>query len=159
MRTIGSPKELERRRIRAIELLQQGEKPKMICRFFKVTPKTVSVWKKLARNGLENLLAKKIPGRKPRLSVEQLSELKEMLLKGAMAHGWPNDLWTANRVKALVLKELKISFHPEHLRKILRWKMNWTSQKPEKQSRERDPEEVENWKTKEFPRIKKKQKD
>ena len=128
MRPIGSPKELERKRIRAIELIQEGEKPKTICRFFRVTPKTVSLWKRLARGGIENLRAKKVPGRKPRLSDEQLFELREMLLKGAMEYGWPNGLWTARRVKELVFRKFKIEFHHEHIRKILHLKLNWTSQ-------------------------------
>src|ERR671914_2448632 len=46
----------------------------------------------------ETLAAKPHPGPTPRLSDEQIKELEALLLRGARAHGWPNDLWSAQRV-------------------------------------------------------------
>jgi hypothetical protein len=33
-------------------------------------------------------------GQAPRLSAAQLAQLKQVLLQGPKAHGWPDDLWT-----------------------------------------------------------------
>src|SRR5205823_9849117 len=43
--------------------------------------------------------------------------------------------------------------HPEHVRKLLKRRLRWTSQKPRRQARERDDKEMERWLGDEFPRI------
>ena len=43
--------------------------------------------------------------------------------------------------------------HPEHVRKILKNRLGWTSQKPRRKARERKDKEIERWKGDEFPRI------
>lgn len=60
------------------------------------------------------------PGPRPRLGDEQLRELERLLLEGARAHGWPNDLWSAGRVAGLVRRRFGVGYHAEHVRKILR---------------------------------------
>jgi transposase len=59
-------------------------------------------------------------------------------LKGAKAHGWRTELWTAARVAELVERHFHVRFHPEHVRKILKRRLKWTSQKPQRKARERD---------------------
>lgn len=82
-------------------------------------------------------------------------KLERLLLKGATAHGCPNDLWTATRITELIEGHFDVKFHPEHVRKIVKERLGWTSQKPQKRAKERDEDEVERWKEQEFPRIKK----
>jgi transposase len=60
------------------------------------------------------------------------------LLQGAGAHGWRTERWTAARVADLIERHFGIAFHPEHVRKVLKRKLGWTSQKPQKRARERD---------------------
>jgi hypothetical protein len=69
------------------------------------------------------------------------------------AHGWHNQLWTAARVARLIEREFRISYHPEHVRKILKRRLGWTSQKPRRKARERNDKEVARWVGDEFPRI------
>jgi hypothetical protein len=76
-----------------------------------------------------------------------------LLSKGAKAHGWHNELWTAARVARLIERHFDISYHPEHVRKILKRRLGWTSQKPRRRARERDDKEVARWVGDEFPRI------
>lgn len=59
-----------------------------------------------------------------------------------MHHGWPNQLWTADRVQTLILRHFGIKFHSEHVRKILK-RRGWTSQKPQKHPFQRDDHEVD----------------
>jgi transposase len=59
-------------------------------------------------------------------------------LQGAKAHGWRTELWTATRVADLIERHFEVSFHPEHVRKILKRKLGWTSQKPQRKAKERD---------------------
>ena len=39
-------------------------------------------------------------------------------------------------------RTLKVSFHPEHVRKILKQRLRWTSQKPEKRAKARGEEAI-----------------
>jgi transposase len=53
-----------------------------------------------------------------------------LLLEGAKAHGWRTELWTAARAAELIGRHFRIRFHPEHVRKLLKRRLRWTSQKP-----------------------------
>jgi transposase len=99
------------------------------------------------------LNAKPVRGPRPRLSNYQLRKLERLLQQGAKNHGWPNDLWTADRVARLLRDRFGVSFHPEHVRKILKRRLGWTSQKPRRQARERNDKEMERWLDDELPRI------
>ena len=138
MRPIGTAEELQRRRIRAVELVEQGESPDDVARFLGCGRSSVYTWVKLAREGPGKLAAKPHPGRTPRLGEADRKRLEELLLEGAVAHGWRTELWTAARVADLIERHFQVSFHPEHVRKVLKRKLGWTSQKPQKRARERD---------------------
>lgn len=138
MRPIGTAEELRRRRLRAVELVEQGESPDDVARFLGCGRSSVYTWVKLARQGAEKLAAKPHAGPKPRLSASQLAELEGLLRRGAKAHGWRTELWTAGRVAELIERHFKIRFHPEHVRKLLKRRLHWTSQKPQKRAKERD---------------------
>jgi len=138
MRPIGSAEELQRRRLRAVELVQQGESPEDVARFLGCGRSSVYTWLKLARDDLGALAAKPHPGRTPRLDDAGRERLEALLLQGAKAHGFRTELWTAARVADLIERHFRVSFHPEHVRKILKRKLNWTSQKPQRRAKERD---------------------
>jgi len=138
MRPVGTAEELQRRRLRAVELVQQGESPEDVARFLGCGRSSVYTWVKLARQAPETLGAKPPVGPKPRLSAEQLRELEALLLKGAKAHGWRTELWTAARATELIERHFHVRFHPEHARKVLKRRLSWTSQKPQRRARERD---------------------
>src|SRR5690606_10824007 len=92
-------------------------------------------------------------GPTPRLSDQQLAQLEQLLLQGAQHHGWPNQLWTASRVATLIERHFHLKYHPEHVRKILTGRLNWSSQKPQLRAKEQNDKEVERWRDDEFPRI------
>jgi transposase len=138
MRPIGTAEELQRRRLRAVELVNQGESPEDVARFLGCGRSSVYTWLKLAREDLGKLAAKPHPGRTPRLGEVERKRLEELLMQGAKAHGWRTDLWTAARVADLIERHFKVAFHPEHVRKVLRRKLNWSSQKPQRRAKERD---------------------
>ena len=135
---IGTAEELQRRRIRAVELVNSGESPEDVAHFLGCGRSSVYTWVKLAREDPGKLAAKPHPGRTPRLTEADRERLEELLLQGAVAHGWRTELWTAARVADLIERHFQVSFHPEHVRKVLKRKLGWTSQKPQKRARERD---------------------
>jgi transposase len=152
MRSEGTAAELERRRRRAVRLVDAGERPGVVARILGVTPSSLSRWRRLARLP-DGLAAKPALGPTPRLSDEQLTALETLLHLGAVAHGWPNHLWTAARVARLIQRHFGIGYHPEHVRKILKTRLGWTSQKPQKHARECNDQEVERWIADDWPRI------
>jgi transposase len=99
------------------------------------------------------LSAKPARGARRRLTDPQLRELERLLEQGAPAHGFPNELWTAARVTHVIQRHFGITYHPEHVRKLLRRRLHWTSHKPQRRARQRNDKEVERWKADEFPRI------
>src|SRR5277367_4820219 len=101
MRSIGTASELERRRRRAVALVDAGETPSVVARILGVTPTSLHRWRRLAHQP-DGLAAKPARGPKPRLSDQQLVALEGLLNKGAVAHGWPNHLWTGKRVAVLI---------------------------------------------------------
>jgi DDE superfamily endonuclease/winged helix-turn-helix protein len=82
-----------------------------------------------------------------------LRQLERLLREGAQAHGWHNQLWTAARVARLIERHFDLRYHPEHVRKLLKRRLGWTSQKPRRKARERDDKEVQRWLDDEYPRI------
>jgi transposase len=73
------------------------------------------------------LAAKPQLGPTPGLTAADLRRLGELLVQGAKAHGWHNELWTAARVARLIERQFHIDYHPEHVRKILKRRLGWTS--------------------------------
>src|SRR5436305_392377 len=152
MRPEGTATELERRRQRAVQLVEQGESPTVVARILGVTPSSLHRWRRLAQqpHGLD---AKPLLGPTPGLSDYHLRKLERFLLQGAHKHGWANRLWTADRVAQLIRKRFGLSYHPEHVRKILKRRLDWSSQKPQLRAKEQNDKEVERWLDDEFQRI------
>jgi transposase len=153
MRPPGTTAELERRRRRAVDLFHKGESPTLIARILGVQRGSVYRWARLAAQGPDGLAAVHNPGPTPRLDDDQLGALEALLLQGARAHGWPNDLWTAARVALVIRRHFGVGYHPDHVRRFLRTRLHWTSQKPQRKARERDEDEIARWRREEFPRI------
>ena len=123
--------------------MNRGESPTVIARILGVCRTSLYRWKKMAQSAPEGLAAKAHPGPKQRLTAEQLGELEALLLQGATQHGWPNVLWTAQRVAEMILRHFGITYHVEHVRTILRHRLRWSSQKPQKKAKQRNNEKID----------------
>jgi transposase len=133
-------------------LVEAGESPLTVARILGVTRASLRRWRRSARRG-DSLAAKPAPGPRPRLGDAQLAVLEGLLRQGAVAHGWSNHLWTSKRVAVLIQRHFGVRYHPDHVRKILNRRLNWTSQKPQKRARQRNVKEVERWIDDDWPRI------
>jgi transposase len=149
-----SPKawELERRRRHAVALLHQGESPTVVARILGVHRVTLYAWLRKEQRP-DGLAAKPHRGQPPRLSDPQLQQLEQLLLQGAKAHGWTNDLWTCRRIAELIRRRFGVSYHPDHVGRFLHTRLRWSCQKPQRRARERDDADIDFWKRYEFPRI------
>ena len=156
MRPHGTPEELERRRMRAIRLLQEGRQPVEVAPMVGVDRRSVRRWNATFRkDGMQSLKHKKAAGRPQRLSDKQKQQLAKALLKGAQAHGFQTDLWTCPRVALLIKKRFAVRYHVDHIGRLLHG-MGFSPQKPQRRAIERDEKEIRRWIKEEWPKIKKK---
>jgi len=106
------------------------------------------------RRGADALKVGASPGRPLKLKPAQRRRLLRLLLKGPLAHGYNTNVWTTARIAELIRREFGVSYHRDHVGRLMR-SLNWSHQKPEKRAIERNEEEIERWKQKERPRIRK----
>lgn len=156
MRPVGSGKQLERRRERALALLREGRAPVEVARLVGVDRRSVRRWNAAYRKqGAEGLAARPAPGRPSKLSARQREQLEKMLLRGAGANGFESDLWTCPRVARVINRRFGIGYHVDHIGRLLR-SLGWTPQRPTRRALERDEEGIQRWVKQDWPRIKKK---
>ena len=92
-----------------------------------------------------------------RLTSKQKERLVRLLAKGAMAHGYRTELWTTQRIADLIERRLGVSYHRNHVGKLLH-QIGWSHQKPERRAVERDEAAIAAWKRSVWPRVKKRRK-
>jgi len=156
MRPAGNPEVLQQRREHAIKLLKQGRQPVDVARVVGVDRRSVRRWNAAYRDkGSKGIMAIPNTGRPPRLNAQAKKLLERALLKGAQAAGFPNDLWTCPRVAHLIKTSFAISYHVDHIGRLL-GSLGFSPQKPERRARERDEKAIQTWLKTQWPRIKKK---
>jgi len=159
MRPKGSAEELERRRRRAMALLDQGMKPAAIARAVGTSRASVTRWRQMYESGGQKAIeAKPHPGGASRLTAAQRKRLVRMLLQGPRKHGYGTELWTLARVAEVIAVTFGVEYHPSAVWHILR-SLGWSCQKPERRARERDEEAIQWWRREDWPRIKKRPQD
>lgn len=124
-----------------------------IARFLGVNRSSIYRWRQAAARGPQALAARPQPHRPPSLADTQLRRLEQLLIQGAAAHGWPNELWTTTRIAQLIERHFKIHYHHDHVGRFLRRRLGWSVQKPMRRARERDEAAILDWQSREFPRI------
>jgi transposase len=147
---------LEARRLQAAELFAQGRTQAEVARTLGVSRQSAHVWHtRFTQGGMDALRSRGPTGPEPKLSAVQLARVEEALLAGAMANGFDTDLWTLERVGVVICQLTGVRYHPGHVWVILRRRLGWTLQRPERRASERDEEAIARWVAHEWPRIKK----
>ena len=155
MRPHGSPKLLEKRRRKAMQLLDSGLSLNEVARKIGCNASSVMRWRNQRnKNGEKGLKPKPVPGRPSKLTEKQKNKLLKLLLKGAMANGYNTELWTTARIVEIIEREFHVSYHRDHVGRMM-GRLGWSYQKPTRRSLQRDEKEIEKWKNGQWPRIKK----
>lgn len=155
MRLVGSPQQLEKRRLRAISLLESGKTYREAAHIVGASLSSIVVWTQAYRQeGVAGLQSKPTPGRPPALAEREKVKLEKILLKGPLKAGYSTDLWTLKRIAEVIARRFQVSYHPCHVWKVLK-AMEWSCQKPERRALQRDEETIRKWQRYKWPRIKK----
>lgn len=149
----------EGRRMRAWELKQAGWSQRAIAGALGVSESAVCQWMRRAREGGggEALRRRPAPGPTPKLTADQRAQVPTLLMRGAEAHGFVGDVWTAPRVATVIRREFGVSYHPAHLSRLLR-QLDWSVQQPVTQATQRDAAAIDRWWQERWPALKKKPK-
>jgi len=143
----------EWRRFRAFELYQQGWRQKGIAIVLDVTPSAVSRWVTLARDGgAEALRTKPAPGRPPKLTPEQMQLVPDRLWHGPEAYGFRGELWTCQRVAAVIHQEFGVHYSRSEVSRLLKG-LGWTPQVPVTRAIQRDEAAIEQWRRNVWPQV------
>ena len=155
MRPRGSPQVLEQRRRNVIGFLRQNLSLHEIARRLGCHASSVLRWREAWQaEGPDGLKAKPASGRPSRLTAKQKVRLVGLLTRGAMAHGYRTELWTTQRIAALIERRLGVQYHRNHVGKLLH-QVGWSHQKPERRAVERNEAAIAEWKRSVWPAVKK----
>jgi len=143
----------EWRRLRAVDLKEQGWSQREIAEVLDVTEETVSRWLARARaGGADVLRARPTPGRPPRLSSQQKRLIPEFLSHGSEAYGFRGQVWTCARVAAVIQEEFGVRYHKAHVGRLLQG-LRWTPQMPITRAVQRDEAAVMRWRQETWPHL------
>lgn len=144
------------RRERAAELFAQGRTQAEVARKLDVSRQSASRWYAGWRaDGSVALRSRGPTGRRPKIPDDQLPMIQQALLKGAQAHGFATDVWTLERVSLVIQGLTGVNLSMPSTWRLLRQRLGWSPQRPERQATERDEQAVQQWLTHQWPRIKK----
>jgi transposase len=144
------------RRERAAELFTQGRTQAEVAHELDVSRQSASRWHaRWQADGTAALGTRGPTGRCPKVPDSALEPIEQALLEGALAHGFPTDVWTLERI-ALVIQGLTgVALSNPSVWRLLRGRLGWTVQRPTRRASERDEQAVQHWVQQEWPRIKK----
>lgn len=144
---------LEHLRKQAIKLWKEDKKINDIAHNFGVGLTAVYNWiNTYQKKGLSGLNMKKAPGATPKLSKEETKKLLNMLKKTADNYGFESPLWECKKITQLIREKFGKTIHFSNVWRLLQ-KFGLSSQKPQRQAKERDEKEVKNWIKNIWPKI------
>src|SRR6266404_2621942 len=143
------------RRIHAVLLNHQRHTSGEIADLLEAPRSKVSLWLgQYESYGWEALLEGHRSGRPKELTSAQLSQLDGVIDSGPVAYGFSSGVWTSPMIGHVIEEEFSVSYHPGHVRKLLK-AMGFSVQRPRRKLAKADPAEQDRWQRYTYPRLKK----
>jgi transposase len=147
-------KKLEGRRRRGMRMLARGVVQAEVARTCEVSRQTVSRWAQMVADDPQQAWRRQPLGRPAAMSTAERAKLSKILVAGALANGFPTELWTLARIGKLIKREFGHSFSLVHVWRVIR-ALGFSSQRPTGRAIQRDEAAILAWKTKRWPALKK----
>ncbi|MGD9710338.1 MAG: IS630 family transposase [Halothiobacillaceae bacterium] len=141
-------------RQQAIKAVREGQTVQSVAAAFGVNPRTVFRWLADFANGGQNaLLAKPIPGRPPKLSVEEMAWIARAVRDNTpQQFKFEFGLWTLTLIRHLINRQLKKELSVSSVHRLMKI-LGFSAQKPLYQAWQQDPVLVRTWETETYPAI------
>jgi transposase len=153
-------KALEHIRILAVKrVVEDGEAPSEVMKSLGFCRTAIYPWlRKFEDEGWEALAERIAQGPEPKLNEKQRQQVKRWILgKDPRQYGFDFGLWTRRIVQALIERKLGVELGLTAVGRLLA-SLDITPQKPLRRAYERDPEAVDLWCQKTFPKLRKRAK-
>jgi transposase len=154
-RKIGR-KTLEEIRIRAVRRVEAGESPEVVIKALGFSRARIYEWlAKYREGGIAALRSKKAPGKKPKLSGQQLQRIYTLVVgKNPLQLRFQFALWTRGMVRELIKREFNVSLSEVSVGRLLK-QLGLTPQRPQRKSYQQDEYLVLKWMAEDFKNIRK----
>lgn len=142
-------------RVQGILMSLEGHSTGEIARTLKVHRSGVPVWiDHWNKYGEEGLLEGHRCGRPSELDAPQREQLTDILDSGPVAHGLETGIWTSPLVAQVIRQQFGRSYHPGHVRKLLR-QLGYSVQRPTTRLVQADEQQKRKWTRYTYPNLKK----
>jgi transposase len=141
-------------RQQAIKAVREGQSVRNVAASFGVNPRSVFRWlADFASGGQNALLAKPIPGRPSKVSVDEM----EWIAKAVRDHTpqqfkFEFGLWTLSLIRHLINRQFKKELSVSTVHRLMKT-LGFSAQKPLYQAWQQDPVLVRTWETETYPAI------
>lgn len=147
-------------RILAVRRVREdGEKPSEVIKSLGLCRTTIYRWlRAYDKGGIERLKARKATGPAPKLTEKQKQKVRTWIIgKDPRQYGFDFGLWTRAIVAEMIGKKFGVKLGPTAVGKLLAG-LQITPQKPLRRAYERDPQAVDEWVHKTYPKLRKRAK-
>jgi len=146
------PVDLERRRMLAAGLFEQGVKQAEIGRLLEVSRQAVGQWHGAWVAGGRDALAGRENRSSAYLTHEQEVSVLAELKRGAQAFGWEDQRWTLARIARMIEERFGPRYSLPGVWLLLR-RLGWSWQVPVTRATQRDEEAIAAWRTETWPAV------
>jgi len=145
---------LEQIRINAVQRVEAGESPEVVIKSIGFQRVCIYRWLAAYRfGGIDALRAKKLDGRPPMLSAEQLMKLYTVIIReDPRQYQFPFALWTVSIVREVIAKVFGVRMSAVSVWRTLK-KLGLTPQRPLRRAYQQDQDAVEAFVKVEYPKI------
>lgn len=143
-------------RLQAIRLSLQGHTAPDIAKLLGTERTSVYDWIcAWNQHHLEGLKEGHRSGRPARLTTLQRERIFDLVESGPVAYGFTTGIWTSPLLQHVIEEEFAVSYHPGHVRKLLK-DLGCSVQRPTTRLVRADPGEQNKWVRYTYPNLKKK---
>jgi len=145
---------LETMRIMAVRRVREGESPSSVMKSYGLCRTTIYRWLRVERkSGEVALKSRKASGRPPKLSEKEKRQVRRWICgRDPRQYGFDFGLWTRKIVAELIVEKFGKTIGVTAVGRLL-LELGITPQKPLRRAYERDPAAVEQWRERDYPRL------
>ena len=136
----------------AAELFAAGHDNVLVAKQLRVSVRSVQRWRRAWRDGGRQALQSKGSAARPKLSENLIAVLEQELAQGPVAHGWPDQTWTLERIKTLIARRFHKSMTLSAIAQMLH-RHGYSHQLPARRAVERGQEAVTGWVKETWPQV------